>query len=448
MGRWMSKHLIHGKMIHLSPPRVLALSFLTLIIVGTVLLKLPFASTIPLSWIDALFTATSATTVTGLVVVDTGADFTTFGQIVIMCLIQLGGLGLMTFAVLIIIFLGKKVGLQQRILVQEAFNQTSLGGLIRLVKILFIFTVFLEAIAFIFLSIRWVPEFGWTHGMYQSLFHTISAFNNAGFSLWSDSLSAYVGDPIINVVITLLFITGGIGFTVLADIWYKRSFQLLSLHSKIMLVGTVVVNVIAMLIIFLLEFANPATLGSMPLSEQLWGAYFQAVTPRTAGFNTIEIGNMTTASILFIIVLMFIGAGSASTASGIKLTTFIVMILATLTFLKGKNETMAFKRTIQSNTILRALAIIMMSLLAIFVTLFILSITENAPFLMILFEVVSAFGTVGLSIGLTDELTSIGKQAIIVMMFIGRIGPLTVAFTLAKPKKSSIRYPKEEVFTG
>ncbi|WP_209121359.1 TrkH family potassium uptake protein [Alkalihalobacillus sp. BA299] len=448
MSKLFSSSHLRGKVINLSPPQILALSFLVFIVIGTLLLKLPTSTTIHITWIDALFTATSAITVTGLVVVDTGTDFTVFGQVIIMCLIQLGGLGLMTFAVLIIMMLGKKIGLQQRILIQEAFNQTSLGGLVRLIKILVIFTLILESIAFIILSIRWVPEFGWQEGMYQSLFHTISAFNNAGFSLWSDSLSGYVGDPIINLVITGLFVTGGIGFTVLADLWDKKNFRKLTLHSKLMIVGTFVTNIIVMFVIFVLEYGNPATLGSLPLSDKLWGAYFQAVTPRTAGFNTLEIGDMTTASILLILLLMFIGAGSASTGSGIKLTTFLVMILATITFLRGRNETVVFERTIKQQTKIRALAIIVISILFIFITLFILTITENAPFLMVVFEVFSAFGTVGLSMGITGDLTIVGKQVIIVMMFIGRIGPLTLAFTLARPKKSNVRYPDEEVFTG
>ncbi len=191
MGKLISSNPFRGRTLHLSPPQILALSFLVFIALGTILLKLPFASTTYISWIDALFTATSAITVTGLVVVDTGLDYTIFGQGVIMCLIQLGGLGLMTFAVLIILVLGKKIGLQQRILIQESLNQTSLGGLVRLVKLLFIFTIALESIAFVILSIRWIPEFGWQEGMYQSLFHTISAFNNGGFSLWADGLSRY-----------------------------------------------------------------------------------------------------------------------------------------------------------------------------------------------------------------------------------------------------------------
>ncbi len=448
MRKLISTNKWKGRVIHLSPPQVLALGFIAFIFIGAVLLKLPVATISSISWLDAIFTATSAITVTGLVVVDTGTVYSVFGQIVIMCLIQLGGLGLMTFAVLIVMMLGKKIGLQQRILIQESFNQTSLGGLVRLIKILLVFTLLLESIAFVLLSIRWVPEFGWGEGLYQSLFHTISAYNNAGFSLWSNGLTSYVGDPIVNIVITSLFITGGIGFTVLADLWSKKNFKRLTLHSKIMIVGTFSINILAFLLIFVLEYANPATLGSLPLSDKLWGAYFQAVTPRTAGFNSIDIGAMTTPALLLMILLMFIGGGSASTASGIKVTTFIVMVLATITFLRGRSETMVFNRTIKLQTIIKSLAIIVISLTVTFFVLFILTITEKAPFLEILFEVVSAFGTVGLSMGLTPELTAVGKQVIIIMMFIGRIGPLTLAFTLARPKKSPIKYPEEEIFTG
>lgn len=448
MGKFLRKSLSKEKTLHFNPPQILALSFFAFIVIGTFLLKLPFAATTHISWIDAFFTATSAITVTGLAVVDTGLDYTVFGQVVIMILIQLGGLGLMTFAVLIVMMLGKKVGLHQRLLIQEAMNQTSLGGLIRLVRVLLIFTIAMETISVLLLSIRWVPEFGWQEGIYQSLFHTISAFNNAGFSLWSDGLSAYVGDPIVNLVITILFITGGIGFTVLADLWYKRTFHALSLHTKIMLIGTFALNVIAFLVIFILEYTNPNTLGHLSSVEKVWGAYFQAVTPRTAGFNTLDIASMTTPSILFILLLMFIGAGSASTASGVKLTTFFVIILAAWSFLRRRAEPVIFSRTIKLNTILRAFAIIVISMIVIVVTLFILTITEDAPFMMIVFEVFSAFGTVGLSMGLTDQLSIIGKCVIIVVMFIGRIGPLTIAFTLATPKRSNVRYPEEDVFTG
>ncbi|WP_332699233.1 TrkH family potassium uptake protein [Halalkalibacter lacteus] len=438
---------LHRK-IQMSPPQILALSFFVAIIIGTFLLKLPIATTEPIRWLDALFTATSATTVTGLAVLDTGLDFTVFGQVVIMILIQIGGLGLMTFAVLIVVVLGKKIGLKERMLVQEALNQTSIGGVIRLVKILFIFAFAMEFIAVILLSVRWIPEYGWEFGIYTSIFHSISAFNNAGFSLWSDSLMGYVGDPVVNILITLLFITGGIGFTVLSDLWHTKFFHRLSLHTKLMLVGTLVINIVAMLLIFTLEYGNPATLGALDTGEKLWASYFQAVTPRTAGFNSLDIGSMNPGTIVFMLLLMFIGAGSASTGSGIKLTTFIVIVMAVVTFLRGRNETVVFERTIKHQMILRSLAIVIISLFAVFLTILALSITENAPFITIIFEAFSAFGTVGLSMGLTGELSDAGKLIIIVLMFIGRIGPLTLAFSLAKAQKSSIRYPDGEVFTG
>ncbi|OLS38783.1 Ktr system potassium transporter B [Alkalihalophilus pseudofirmus] len=436
------------KVINMSPPQVLALGFLGTIAVGTLLLLLPIATNIPITFIDALFTATSATTVTGLVVLDTGSDFTVFGQVVIMILIKIGGLGLMAFAILIVLALGKKIGLRERILVQESLNQTSLGGMVRLVKVLLIFSFSMEALATILLSLRWVPEYGFGFGIYTSLFHAISAFNNAGFSLWDDSLMGYVGDPVVNIVITLLFITGGIGFTVLYDLFEKKNFHQLSLHTKIMLTGTLILNVCAMLVILALEYTNPNTIGMLSFTDKLWASYFQAVTPRTAGFNSIDIESMNPGSITFMLVLMFIGAGSASTGSGIKLTTFVVILLAVITYLRGQREAVAFERTIGDHIVMRSLAIAVISLMAVTFSIFLLSITESAPYLYIVFEAFSAFGTVGLSMGLTGELSTIGKQIIIVLMFIGRIGPVTIAFALAKSRPSNVRYPKGDIFTG
>lgn len=450
MKKIISLHPIRGIIIHCNPPQILALTFLFFIVVGACLLKMPVATYTSITWLDAWFTATSAITVTGLVVVDTGSTYTLFGEIVIMFLMQIGGLGLMTFSVLILMMMRKKVGLRQRLLTQESLNlnQTSLGGLLRLVKLLFIFSITIEAIAFIFLAVKWVPAYGWADGLNYSLFHSISAFNNAGFSLWSDSLSQYVGDPLVNIIITGLFITGGLGFTVLVDIWDKKGFHRLSLHSKLMLVGTLVINVTALCILFVLEYSNPETIGNFSFVDKLWGSYFQAVTPRTAGFNSLDIAAMNESSILVTMLLMFIGAGSGSTGSGIKVTTFVVMLLATMSFLRGKNETTAFKRTIKSHVIVRALSIMMISISCIFIAIFMLTVTENAPFLTIAFEVISAFGTVGLSMGLTGDLTTLGKEVIMIMMFIGRIGPLTMAFVFAKKRESSIRYPEEDVFTG
>ncbi|KAA0563126.1 Ktr system potassium transporter B [Bacillus sp. CH30_1T] len=437
------------RVIRLSPPQLLVVTFLFFIIVGMGLLKLPFATTESITWLDALFTTTSAMTVTGLAVVDTGGSFTLFGEVVIMSLIQIGGLGIMSFAVLIFMMLGKKIGFKERLLLQQALNQTSVGGVIKLVKYLFIFSFLVEGFAVLLLASEWVPEFGWRRGLYVSIFHSISAFNNAGFSLWPDSLMGYVGSPIVNITISFLFIVGGIGFTVLVDLWKSKTIRKLSLHTKIMVVGTIVINIFAFMMIFILEYNNPNTLAQLPFLDKLFASYFQAVTPRTAGFNSLDYGSMERSTLLLTILLMFIGAGSASTGGGIKLTTFVVISLSVFAFLKEKREIRIFRRTIDQNYIFKALAVSMISVLLVFTALFFLDMTEkNASFLAILFEVVSAFGTVGLSMGITGSLTAIGKWIIIIVMFVGKLGPLTLAFSLSRPDKEKIHYPKEDILTG
>lgn len=439
---------INKKRNVVSPPVIIAGSFLFLIMIGTLSLKLPFATTTYISWTDALFVATSATTVTGLSVFDPGTTLTLFGEIVLMILIQCGGIGLMTFAVAILILLKKKIGLQNRIYLQESFNQESIGGIIKLVKLILSFVLSVQLFAIIILSIHWIPTFGFKDALYISVFHVISAFNNAGFSLFSDNLIGFANDPIVNIVITALFILGGIGFTVLYDIHQKKSFKEWSLHTKMMIVGTVIINVVAVCIVFLLEYDNPATIGNMPLYEKVMVSYFQGVSPRTAGFNTLNYGDMEDPTILLTMVLMFIGAGSASTASGIKLTTFMVIILATLAFLRQRGEPELFGRSIRLDIVIRSLAIATIGLFIVLTFIFLLTITENIPFLPLAFEVVSAFGTVGLSMGITAQLSDIGEVLLCMVMFVGRIGPLTLFFLLMKPKKVHYRYPYDQVFTG
>ncbi|TYR81296.1 Ktr system potassium transporter B [Priestia megaterium] len=436
--------------IKLTPPQLLSSIFGGGIIIGALLLMLPFSTTEPITWIDALFTSTSAMTVTGLAVVDTGTRFTVIGQVIIMLLIQVGGLGIMSFAVLIFIMLGKKIGFKERMVVQQALNQTNIGGVVLLVKRLFMFSFAIEFIALIFLAIRWVPEFGWSKGLFFSLFHAISAFNNAGFGLLSDSLMQYVGDPIINITISLLFIIGGLGFTVLADMWVKKSYKKLSLHSKIMIVSTFVINILAMLLIFFLEYGNAKTLGALSLGDKLWASYFQAVTTRTAGFNSVDIASLDESTIFLMILLMFVGAGSASTGGGIKLTTFVVIIFAVLSFLRGREDSVLFQRRLNPIYVFKALAISMISVMFVFFATFVLNIfeSERIPFIQIMFEVVSAFGTVGLSMGATPELSYFGRIIIIFIMFLGKLGPLTLMFSLAKPKREAIRYPNEDILIG
>ncbi|KHE67663.1 potassium transporter TrkG, partial [Halobacillus sp. BBL2006] len=361
--------------LDLNPPQMIISIFIILILSGTLLLKLPFASTEGVSFIDALFTATSAMTVTGLIVVDTGTAYTLFGQIIILLLIQLGGLGIMTFAVLIYIAVGKKIGIKQRLLVKQALNQSAIGGVVRLAKQLLVFSLIVESIAVIFLSFKWIPEMGWGPGFYASVFHSISAFNNAGFSIWSDSLSSYVVSPIVNLVITFLFIVGGIGFTVVFDMWKSKEFKQLALQTKLMIVGTLAINIFSFLMIFFLEYNNPNTIADLSSLGKIQAAYFQSVTPRTAGFNTLDIGQMEEASLFFIITLMFVGGGSASTAGGIKLTTALAIILATLSFFKDKEHVVIYRRSLTSHVINKALALTVGSLCVVVTTIFILNLT-------------------------------------------------------------------------
>lgn len=436
------------KMIRFNPSQLLVAIFAVGIAGGSALLMLPVSTHEPIRWIDALFIATSAMTVTGLATVDPGSTFTYTGQFIIAMLIQLGGLGIMSFGVLIYILLGRKIGIKERLVMQTALNQTSIGGVINLVKYLFYFSLSIEFIAMIFLSFRWIPEYGWSKGLFYSFFHAISAFNNAGFALWPDNLMRYVGDPLVNLVLSSLFIIGGIGFTVLVDVWRKRSFKKFSLHTKLMLVGTLVINVTAMFIIFAIEYSNPATLGDLSSGSKLLASYFQAVTPRTAGFNTLDMASLEDTTLFLMVILMFIGAGSASTGGGIKLTTAIIILLATITFLRGREEISIAKRSINSKYIVKALAITVASLLFVLVAVFILTLSENLTFMEILFEVVSAFGTVGLSMSVTPKLSDLGKEVIIFIMFLGKVGPLTLLFSIAKPQKQKIKYPNEDILTG
>ena len=433
---------------HLSPPVVIAGNFLLLIVIGTLLLKLPAATEHPISWIDAFFTVTSATTVTGLVVFDPGTTLTLFGEIVLLSLIQIGGIGLMVFAVAILLLLGRKVGMQKRIYLQETFSFQTLGGMVKFVRKIVAFVLIVEGSAIILLSLHWVPEFGMRDGIYYSVFHVISAFNNAGFSLFPDNLTQFVGDPLVNIVLSSLLIIGGIGFVVVLDIIQSKSFHKWSLHTKLMITGTISLNCFATVLIFVLEFNNVHTIGNFSFADKVLASYFQAVSPRTAGFNTIPIGDMESPSLLFTMLLMFIGGGSASTASGIKLTTFIIILLATISYFRSGRAPHVFRKTIKFEIIFRSLAIATVSTMIVFSFLFVLAITETIPIFPLAFEVFSAFGTVGLSMGVTEDLSDIGRVLMCMVMFVGRIGPLTLFFLLLKPKKEAYRFPYDQVQSG
>jgi len=426
--------------INASPPLILLLGFMGLIVVGALLLKLPVATTTPISWLQSAFTATSAVTVTGLIVVDTGTAFTAFGQIVIAVLIQLGGLGLMTFAVVTLIALGGKVSFLQQSTMKEAFNQTDASTLVSTAKSVLIFAFITESVGILILTLHWCSDMGLSSALYNAFFYTISAFNNAGFALHSDSLMQYVDDPVVNLVITGLFIVGGLGFSVWIDLVRKRAWQTLTVYSKVMIVGTCAINMVALILIYLIESDNAETLGSLSEAGKWWAAWFQAVTPRTAGFNTINTAALEDASTALTMLLMFIGGGSMSTASGIKLVTFVVLLVATYSFLRRDPAPTLFHHTIKQETILKALALTMISLGACCLAIFLLLLSENAQFLDIVFEAVSALGTVGLSRGLTGELSIPGQCIIIFLMLVGRLGPLTLAYFLASPRQRRIRY--------
>lgn len=440
---------IENGLFQLRPPQALILSFLALSLVGALLLKLPFASHHGTSWSQAFFTAVSASTVTGLTVVDTGTHFTLFGQWVLIVLMQLGGLGLMTFGLFVIFLARDRLTMQHNAVVSEALSEPGHGNLSKLLIAMFGFTMTLEVLGTVLLAMEWVPQMGWSRGIYFSFFHTVSAFNNAGFGLRPDNLVAYATSPLVNIVITALFIGGGIGFVVIADLVEKRRFRDFALHTKIMISGTLVVNVVAMLVVLTLEYGNPGTLGKLPdIGSKFWAAWFQGVSPRTAGFNTVDVAALAPATSLFIMVLMFIGAGSGSTASGIKLSTFIVLLATTRAYLRGDERPVIFGRSMHSAVIIKAMSITIISLFCVITAIFLLTISEKHAFLDIAFEAVSAFGTVGLSRGITPTLTLPGQTVIMVLMLIGRVGPLTLAFTIANRPHALIEYPAGKVTVG
>lgn len=440
---------VENQILGLTPPQALILSFVALSLIGTLLLKLPIASNHPTSWLQALFTAVSASTVTGLVVVDTGTHYTLFGQSVLMLLMQFGGLGLMTFGIFIIHLTSGHLALRHGAVLREALNQSGQSDLRHMLHWIILFTATMELAGTALLALQWVPEMGWSRGVYFSFFHAISAFNNAGFGLKADNLMAYVSNPLINLVVTLLFISGGIGFVVVVDMIGKRRFRDYSLHTKLMLVGTLAINLVAMFVLLTLEYGNPKTLGGLPdWGAKLWAAWFQAVAPRTAGFNTIDIGSLLPASAFFIMGLMFIGAGSGSTGSGIKLSTFIVLLLAARAFMREEDRPVVFGRSIAPTLILKALAITIISVFCAGTGAFLMTATEAGDFLDLAFEAVSAFGTVGLSRGITAQLSPVGQWVIILLMLIGRVGPLTLAFILANRHKGQIQYPPGQINVG
>ncbi|MGG0175924.1 TrkH family potassium uptake protein [Gottfriedia acidiceleris] len=438
----------------LDPSKVLVIGFALIIVLGSILLTLPIATVDGkgLNWLDALFTSTSATCVTGLVVVDTGTTFTLFGQLVLLSLIQLGGLGFMTFATFFAVLLGKRISLKERLLLQEALNNLSIAGIVRLVKRIFIFTIVIELVGGIILAIRFSFDMPIRKAIYFGLFHSVSNFNNAGFDLMGGfkSLTGYVADPTVTIVVCLLITLGGIGFIVMNELYEYKETGFLSLHTKVVLQTSIYLLVLGTVLIFFLELHNPKTLQPLSWTGKFLGSLYQSVTPRTAGSNTLNIPDLTQPTLFIIIILMFIGASPGSTGGGIKTTTFATLLGAVRSQIKGKEDVVFFKRSIMYDTIYKALTVTVCGLLIVIFVTMILTITEHGKdFLMILFEATSAFGTVGLSMGLTPDLTPIGRILIILTMFAGRVGPLTIAFAVTLRRTSDpFKRPKGKIMIG
>ncbi|MBI2165173.1 MAG: Trk family potassium uptake protein [Chloroflexi bacterium] len=429
------------------------LGFLGLIVLGTVLLSLPMARTPGQPWniLDSLFTATSAVCLTGLVVKDTGTYWSTFGQGVILGLIQAGGLGIMTAAMLILMAFRRPISLRDRLELHEVTRTGGLHGVPTLLMLTILVTVVLELAGALGIWYHLRSEFGEERSIWLGAFHAISAFNNAGFDLMKDysSLSRFSQDPLLLLLISGLIISGGISALVILDIVSKHSWRPLSVNSKVVIIITLFLLALGFGGILLSEFDNPATLGKMALSDKVVNAFFHSVTARTAGFFTLPISEMRDDTLLLKTSLMLIGGATGSTAGGIKVNTLAVLFLATWASLKGYDHASVFGRRFSHPLVYRAIAIAVLAGAIISLGSLVLTITEEFPFRSLFLEVVSAFGTVGLTMGITPHLSAAGKVTIIVIMFIGRLGPLAVAYALAqKSRQPRFDLPERDLAIG
>ena len=434
--------------------QILSLGFIMLIFTGAVILTLPISSASgePTNFLDALFTATSATCVTGLITLDTGTHWSLFGQTTIMILIEIGGLGFMSFGTFFAILLGKKITLKNRLIMQEAMNTFSIQGLVKMVKYVLMFTFTIQISGALLLSSQLIPEFGFAKGLFYSVFHSISTFCNAGFDLFGNftSLTRYYNNPVILLTIGALIVIGGLGFTVLIEIYNYKGMKKLSIHTKVVLLITTILIVGGTVFIFLLEYNNPQTLAPMGFRDKVVNSILASISPRTAGVNSISTDGMTMAGKFLTIILMFIGGSPGSTAGGLKTTTFGILLFTVISVIRGREDTEAFGRRFSKELVYKSFALLFIGMTLIMAVTMILTITEpDQTFISLLYEATSAFGTVGLTTGVTTGLSSIGKFIIIVMMYIGRVGPLTVAIALSsKQKKSKYKYPEAKVLIG
>ncbi|MEW6001850.1 MAG: TrkH family potassium uptake protein [Nitrospirota bacterium] len=441
---------------NLSPSQILVLGFLSFILTGTFLLMLPFSSKVGCAFIDALFTATSAVCVTGLIVKDISNDFTLFGHIVILVLIQIGGLGYMTSATIISLVISKRIGLAERLIMKEELHVVSLEGIVRFTKGVLKFTLLFELTGALLLTFRFLRDFEFKDAFLLGLFHAVSAFNNAGFSLFSDNLIHFRSDAMVNLVITTLIISGGIGFIVVSDLYrfYRKDVKSLSPHTKTVLLTTAILIIGGAILIYLLEASNPKTFASMPLKDKILASYFSSVTPRTAGFNTIDYSLLRTETLFLSVILMFIGASPGGTGGGVKTSTFALVMASLYSTIRGMNDTVLFRRRIPADTVSKSFLLVTLAALFCTVSTHFVITSQDIQYLPAVFEVTSAFGTVGLSTGdggvrsLSALFTPIGKFAISFTMFVGRLGPLTLAVAVTRRVEERFRYPEGRVIIG
>uniref|UniRef100_B8HR41 Potassium uptake protein, TrkH family n=1 Tax=Cyanothece sp. (strain PCC 7425 / ATCC 29141) TaxID=395961 RepID=B8HR41_CYAP4 len=439
--------------------RTICLGFIAVILMGAFLLLLP-VSTASGNWNDpivALFTATSAVCVTGHIVVDTATYFSTIGQATIAALVQIGGLGYMTATTFLLLVIGRKFNLREKVALQQALDRQGMQGVAQVVRSIIATTALFELTGIFLLLLVFVPDHGWGRGLWLSIFHSVSAWNNAGFSLFSDNLVGYQSSILINLVIPGLIILGGIGYEVIFEfyLWLRSSLSpkpevmIFSLNFKVATSTTLVLLVGGTITLFCTELRNPATSG-LSLDTQFLLAWFQSVTARTAGFNTVDIGKMTNAALFVLIALMFVGGSPGGTAGGIKTTTFRVLTRITRSILQGKEEVLLYERKVPDSLILKAVGVTVGSIAAVIIATFGISITDpEVDFIRILFEVVSAFGTVGLSTGITAALSAPAKLILIAMMYVGRVGVLLLMSALVgDPRPSAIHYPEENLLVG
>ncbi|MBU3092461.1 TrkH family potassium uptake protein [Clostridium sp. CM028] len=440
-----------------TPVRILALGFAIVIVIGAILLSLPIASQSGkiTPFIDCIFTSTSAVCVTGLIVLDTGTYWTYFGKTVIMLLIEIGGLGFMSVATLVFLILGKRITLKERLVMQEAMNVNSLQGLVKMVRYVLIFTIYVQITGAVLFSTQFIPEFGIAKGIYYSVFHSVSAFCNAGFDLIGNfnSVTAYASNSVVILTIAALIIIGGLGFYVWVEIYNCKGTKRLSLHARIVIYSTIALVVLGAILMYIFEMNNADTMQGMSIKGKFLSSVFASVSPRTAGFNSIPLGKMTTAGKFLTIILMFIGGSPGSTAGGIKTTTAIVIFMTIVSVVRGREDTEIFQKRISKEFVYKAFAVSLISLTIVISVTMILSITQspNIPFEYFLYEATSAFATVGLTLGLTTKLTFVGKVIILLTMYAGRVGPLTIILALAKNKKSksgNIKYPEGKILIG